>query len=73
MHSDNKCAIEQSVLFDLEAKISEPNANPASGVLIGSANTQRARVTSDLILRGHVHLTSCFDFNLLGEQDSVLN
>ena len=35
-------------------------ANRDSGVLIGSANTQRTRVPSDWILE-RVHLTSCFD------------
>ena len=51
-------------------KTSELIANGVSGVLIGSANTRRSCVPSYLILE-HVHLTSCFDFDLLGEQDSV--
>ena len=38
--------------------VGELNANRVSGVLIGSANTQRTRVPSDWIL-AHVHLTSC--------------
>ena len=60
----------QTFLFDLEMKTSELIANGVSGVLIGSANTRRTCVPSYLILE-HVHLTSCFDFDLLGEQDSV--
>ena len=39
-------------------------------VLIGSANTQRTRVPSDWIW-GHVHSTSCFDFDWSAEEDSV--
>ena len=44
--------------------------NRVSGVLIGSASIQRTCVPSFWTLE-HVHLTSCFDFDLFGEQDSV--
>ena len=50
----------------------KPNTNQVSGVLIGSANTQRTSMPSDWILE-LVHLTSCFGFNFVwsGKQDSV--
>ena len=49
-------------------------------VLIGSANTQRVLIGAPNIYQTrapsygileHVRLTSCFDFDLSGEQDSV--
>ena len=46
-------------LFDYKTKIGEKNANRVSGVLIGSANTQRTHMISYWVLK-HVHLTSSF-------------
>ena len=71
-----ECTSKQTDWFavDLEKKTGEQKANRVSGVLIGSANSQRTRVPSYWILE-HVHLTSCFEFclDLSGEQDSVLS
>ena len=64
----------RAVSVDLEAKTDEPYANRVSRFLIGSSNTQRTPVLSYWTLE-HVHWTSCFDFDfdLSGEQDSVLS
>ena len=35
--------------FDRRTKTREQNANQVSGVLVGSANTKRTRVTSDWV------------------------
>ena len=53
-------AFTECFSFDLEKTPDKPNANRIWGVLIGSANTQRTRLSSDWTLE-HVHLTSCFD------------
>ena len=62
----------ERLLFVLEKKTGEPNANRVSGVLIGSANARRTRVPCYWVWE-HDHLTSCFDyeFDLSGKHDYV--
>ena len=63
---------ERFSAFDLEMIYTNRTQNEFLEVLIGSANTQRTRMSSYWVLE-HVDLTSCFgfDFDLAGEQDSV--
>ena len=51
-------------------KRGEPHANQVSEVLIGYAKTRRTHVPPYWIME-HVHLTSRFDFDWSGEQDSM--
>ena len=53
--------IAEPFSLDLETKIGELNAKRVTGVLIGSANTQRTCVPSYRILE-HVQFMSCLNF-----------